>query len=298
MNDNQVSFTALVCAYLRACHARDDEPKIFNDFLAYQLIPAEKKALIEQRLLKRLQNKNPEYASSFPDQETAIRCVARALNNRNTLLSRSRYAEDALDLSLATGIRQYVILGAGFDTFAFRRAETLGDLQVFEVDHPSTQEFKKSRIAELGWKVPAQLQFVPMDFIKDQLKTALRQSTYDCRIKGFFSWLGVTMYLDHDEVFATLRSIVEIAPAGSVVVFNYLDMEAFDTLNEDSRMKELMAMTQHVGEPMKTGFFPGDMPANLKKSGLRLLEDLNADAIKQRYSQGNRFAHFVQAKVE
>ena len=126
----------------------------------------------------------------------------------------------------------------------------------------------------------------------------LLQSTYDCRIKSFFSWLGVTMYLEHDEVFATLRSIVEIAPADSVVVFNYLDIEAFNELNTDSNMKELMAMTQRVGEPMITGFAPKDMPANLEKIGLRLLEDLNSDAIRQRYSQGNKYAHFVQAIVE
>jgi methyltransferase (TIGR00027 family) len=102
-------------------------------------------------------------------------------------------------------------------------------LEVFEVDHPATQEFKLYRIAELGWKHPAKLHFVPVDFTKESLEYVLSRSlSYDPMAKTFFSWLGVTRYLTRDEVFATFRSIAKISPSGSMVIFNYTDPDAFN----------------------------------------------------------------------
>ena len=138
----------------------------------------------------------------------------------NNVISRARYTEETLEKAVRQGVKQYVILGAGMDTFAFRRPEMLEELEVFEVDHPATQEFKLNRLTELGWKHPAKLHFIPIDFTKESLVTALtRSSSYDPNVKSFFSWLGVTPYLTQEEVFATLRSIAEVAPAGSTSSF-------------------------------------------------------------------------------
>lgn len=297
MHKNQYSFTALICAYLRGCHAIYDEPKIFDDFLAYQLIPPDQIKLIEQRLVKSFREKYPEHAWRFPDNETELKYITMKLNRRNTILSRSRYTEEVLGKSIAKGIRQYVLLGAGFDTFAFRRGDLLSKLQVYEIDHPSTQTLKKRRIAELGWDIPPQLHFASTDFTLENLSTVLNSLSYDRNVKSFFSWLGVTMYLNREEVFSTLRVVAEMAPRGSVIVFNYLDIEAFDSKNDYSHIGKLMEMTRKVGEPMKIGLAPAALPSDLNHVGLRLLEDLNSDEIERRYGQGNPFAHFAQAVV-
>ncbi len=114
------------------------------------------------------------------------------------------------------------------DTFAFRQPEIMEELEVFEVDHPATQKFKLHRIAELGWKHPTKLHFIPIDFTKESLITALTSSSsYDPKVKTFFNWLGVTYFLTQDEVFTTFRSIKEIVPENSTIVFDYLDADAF-----------------------------------------------------------------------
>lgn len=298
MKENQFSLTAMMCAYLRASHARYDDPKIFDDFLAYQLIPNENRLLIEQGLTKYLQLKAPEHTASFPDQATALKWIARTMNSRSNVLSRSCYTEDALEAAVKQGTLQYVILGAGLDTFAFRRPDMLDKLQVFEIDHPATQTFKTHRIAELGWDFPAQLNFISMDFTQENLAVVLKESSYDPQVKSFFSWLGVTMYLTRDEVFTTLRTIAAVAPTGSAVVFDYFDIDVFDPQKVDSQMQEEMAQAQQAGEPMKTGFDPSTLAADLASLGFRLHEDLNQVDIQKRYLQGRKCAHIVQALVE
>lgn len=130
----------------------------------------------------------------------------------------------------------------------------LEQLDVFEVDHPATQEFKLHRLAELGWKHPAKLHFVPVDFTKENLITALtRSSSYSPDVKSFFSWLGVTRYLTREEVFATLRSITDIAPVDSTVVFDYSDMDAFIPEKSSPQMQKKREFFRKIGEPMITG---------------------------------------------
>jgi methyltransferase (TIGR00027 family) len=92
------------------------------------------------------------------------------------LFCRARYAEETLEKAILQGVKQYVILGAGLDTFAFRRPDLLEKLEVFEVDYQATQDFKLHRLAELGWEIPAELHFIPVDFTKENLTIALKRS--------------------------------------------------------------------------------------------------------------------------
>jgi methyltransferase (TIGR00027 family) len=228
MKENQVSFTAMMVAYMRAYHAMNNVDKIFDDFLAYHLIPEEKRTLIEQHLIEHYlseESNNSKHATSLSDQITTSMHFMKAIN---IVINRARYTEDTLEEAVRQGVKQYVILGAGMDTFAFRRSEMLEKLEVFEVDHPATQKFKLQRLAELEWEHPAKLHFIPIDFTKESLVTALTRSlSYDPNVKSFFSWLGVTPYLTQEEVFATLRSIAEVTPAKSIIVFDYLNTDAF-----------------------------------------------------------------------
>jgi methyltransferase (TIGR00027 family) len=181
------------------------------------------------------------------------------------------------------------------DTFAFRRPEMMENLEVFEVDHPATQEFKLRHLAELGWTHPAKLHFIPIDFTKENLATALtRSSSYDPNVKSFFSWLGVTMYLTREEVSATFRSITNIAHGGSEVVFDYLDTDAFIPEKSSPQMKQKREIFQKIGEPMITGFNPITLDEYLEKLGLRLHENLSPADIEKRYFQGRMDDYHAQ----
>lgn len=170
MKEKQFSRSAVIMAYHRAHHAMYDTPKIFDDFLAHHLVPEEARSIIEYHMAEALKLYDPELAATCPDQATAIAWMMRALAAPSFVLCRVRYAEDILQKAIELGVKQYVILGAGLDTFAFRKPEMLEQLQVFEVDHPATQAFKRHRIAELGWEQPAQLHFVPVDFEQDYIR--------------------------------------------------------------------------------------------------------------------------------
>ncbi|GAX88852.1 class I SAM-dependent methyltransferase [Effusibacillus lacus] len=299
MKENQVSLTAIMTAYIRALHAMNDAPKIFDDFLAYSLIPEERRVLIEQGFTRALQLNDPEGTVSYSDQTTTLASLLQAMGLPN-VLSRSRYTEDNLEQAVKQGMQQYVILGAGMDTFAFRRPDLLGQLQVFEVDHPATQAFKRNRLAELGWEIPPNLHFIPVDFSKESLAEALKGLSYDPQTKSFFSWLGVTMYLTQDEVFATLRSITDIAPIGSTIIFDYFEPE-----EAAPHMQEMREDLRKIGEPIKTTFDPSTLALDLASLGYRLHENLSPSDIQERYFQGRtdgyyacEHVHFAQAVVE
>ncbi len=293
--------TALVTAYARAYHATHDDPKIFDDFAADRLYSAEEHTQFDHNLAEMLPAIDPDLAATHPDQAQALAAVMQLMHGPVTL-SRSRYAEDCLQTAVEQGVKQYVILGAGFDTFAFRRPDLLAQLEVFEIDHPVTQAMKRERIA--GWNIPPQLHFIPLDFSQASLATALRPSAYDPHQLSFFSWLGVSYYLPHDVVLATLEAIRRIAPGGSQIVFDYLDNDAFVAENVAQRMRLMQEGARRVGEPMQSGFDPAALNEELEHVRLKLVENLNPDDIERRYFQGRsdryhafEHVHFARAEV-
>jgi methyltransferase (TIGR00027 family) len=282
MKENQFSLTSLVTAYARAHHAQHDDPKIFDDFLAHHLFTEAESANMDRNLAQLLNFIDPERAASCPDQATALAWVMR-LQIAPAILSRARYAEDCLEAAVGQGVKQYVILGAGMDTFAFRRPDMLKRLQVFEVDHPATQAYKRSRLADLGWEHPPRLHFVPMDFTEDDLASILKDSPFDPQTLSFFSWLGVTMYLTRDELSQTLRAVASLAPVGSAIVFDYLGNDTFEAGGSARQAALTRRITQRVGEPTKTHLDPGTLAADLAAVGLRLQENLNPVDIERRF---------------
>ena len=288
MNENQASFSAMTTAYIRAYHSMHDTPKIFDDFLAYRLIPQEVRELIERGLTKDKQFNDPERTAPISDQTTTFASLMKATN----VLSRARYTEDALEKAVKQGVKQYVILGAGMDTFAFRRPELMERLEVFEVDHPATQNFKLLRLADLGWEHPARLHFIPIDFTKENLATALtRSSSYDPKVKSFFSWLGVTMYLTREEVFATLRSITDIAPR-AVQLFSITSIPMhLSPKNHLQKCRRSRKFLKKLGEKMITGFNPSTLAEDIESIGLSLYENLSPEDIEERYFQGRKDGH-------
>jgi methyltransferase (TIGR00027 family) len=302
MKANQAGITALITAYARAYHATHASPVIFDDFLAADLFSDSEVITFNRNLAGLAQLVNPLEASSM-DDTAALDCVMRTMNCPITV-SRGCYAEESLAAAAQTGCSQYVILGAGLDTFVFRKPDLAAQLQVFEVDHPVTQQLKRQRVA--GWKLahPDRWHLVAMDFEQETLAGALATSQYDPARVGLFSWLGVTYYLTREAVCATLRSIAEISPAGSSVVFDYMDQDAFRPERAGKRVQTMQMIAQAVGEPMKCGFDPADLPQVLAELGLRLEESLSPNEIEDRYfrnRQDNMHAfenvHFARALV-
>lgn len=301
MEPNNPSMTALVSAYARAYHALYDEPKVFDDTLARQMLTDEQFAGISGHMAQGISFFNPEEAHLYPDPDTALRWVVQTQIAPH-ILARSRYAEDRLADAMASGVRQYVILGAGYDTFAFRNAE-MTHLQVFEVDHPVTQAPKVNRIDALGWEIPSFLHFVPFDFSGDGMGQALLASGYDPAVPALFSWLGVTYYLTRDEITRTLTAVSSISAPGSSIVFDYPDDGLFDE-DAPGRVHRMTALAAASGEPMRTALTFADLAAMLDRTGYFIRERLTPADIDSRYFSERIDAyhafeniHFIQAGI-
>ena len=172
------------------------------------------------------------------------------------------------------------------------------------IDHPATQAHKRQRLAELGWVQPANLHYLPVDFTRQGVADRLAASPFDPSLPVFFSWLGVTYYLPKDVVLDTLREIVLVARSGSSIVFDYLDGEAFVSQKCSPRVQRMLNHVESLGEPMQTGFDPGELSEELSRAGLELVENLCPWDIHNRWFMGRRdhyraceHVHFVHALV-
>ncbi len=282
-----VSLTALGAAFIRAYHSLYDNVRIFDDALAYSLLTEEERSTIAQHWITRLQAVDPHGAASCPDEAGAVARALQVWSAAPTVLSRARYTEDAFSRAFAQGTRQYVILGAGMDTFAFRRRDMLEKLQVFEVDHPATQIFKLRRINELGWRIPSRLHFVPLDFANGDLDKILAHRPYDPCALTFFSWLGVTYYLSRNSIFSSLRTIAKISPPGSAIAFDYFDPVNMNCTGKAAdRLRGILDSLEKLGEPVKAGLDPSTLASDLESVGLRLEEHLTPSDIQRRYFTG------------
>lgn len=200
----------------------------------------------------------------------------------------------ALKTVALTGTGQYVILGAGLDTFAFRETAFLAKHRVFEVDHPLTQADKKERIARAGRTIPAGLTFVPADFTKDSLTQRLTAAGFDPSAKAFFSWLGVTYYLPAETIDKTLAELSALCADGSTLVFDYPDEGFFAA--PVRRVQSTIMMAKAGGEPMRSAFSYGELEALLEKHGFLLYElltpaDIQRDIIDRAGAEMKAFEH-------
>jgi methyltransferase (TIGR00027 family) len=256
METGRASKTALRVAIRRAAHQLMEQPRILNDPIAVRLL-------------------GPGYAR---DMERASHRVARDF--RAFMAARSRYAEDRLADAVANGVAQYVILGAGLDTFAYRNP--FPSLRVFEVDFPATQEWKRAMLAEAEIALPAGLTFVPLDFEHKTLATGLADAGFDAGSASFFGWLGVVPYLTLDAFRSTLGAIAKL-PAGSAVSFDYA--VAPETLSPVGRkaFDALAGRVAAAGEPFQLFFTPEQMKLELRRAGFQRVEQVDSEQLNELY---------------
>ncbi|CRK85156.1 class I SAM-dependent methyltransferase [Neobacillus massiliamazoniensis] len=282
MEKTKQSLTALVSCFARGYHVANSSQPVFNDHLAHSLLREDEKQLIAA---------NWANAIAFFDQEKSevLKTFAEKLDwvmNTQTipqLVSRSRYAEDGLMSAVKRGIKQYVILGAGLDTFALRQENLPEDFIIFEVDHPATQTFKINRLHEMGIAVPPNLKFVPVDFKNDSLQNELKKSGFDGQKYAYFSLLGVVMYLEKKDFYQLLSTISALSVNGSSFVFDYLDDTAFNDTTASQKLIQMRQITAQTGEPIITGFDPFELDLELQDCNMLLYENLSPANIEEMY---------------
>ena len=276
--DNKASITALMSSFGRAFHAENEAHLVFTDHLAKNLMTAEEYTAVQGYLLSGAQFFEPEIAPAGQEPKELLRRLVN-VHIAPSPLCRAAYTENALKIAALTGAKQYVILGAGLDTFAFRETVFLSGRRVFEVDHPLTQADKKERIARAGWTVPDNLTFVPVDFTKDSLTERLSAAGFDPSVKSFFSWLGVTYYLSAEAIDMMLSALSGLCADGGTLVFDYPDEHFFDA--PEKRVQNTIMMAKAGGEPMRSAFSCGALEHLLQKHGFLIDELLTPDDIQK-----------------
>jgi methyltransferase (TIGR00027 family) len=256
MQARQPSRTAVGAAAHRAAHQISEAGRIFKDPFAAILLDEKGRALID------------EYSSDRSQRPMRLFMAAR-----------SRFAEDALASAFSRGVRQAVILGAGLDTFALRNPHD--GLNVFEVDHPATQVWKRDRFKQAGLTVPGSLTFTPVDFESQSLADCLPSAGFRSDLPAFFLWLGVTIYLTQDAIAAALDFIASVP--GSEVVFDY--SEPLENYPPERRAKvaAVAARAAAIGEPWLSRFDPAELSGDLRLKGFEDIEDLGFADIARRY---------------
>jgi methyltransferase (TIGR00027 family) len=200
---------------------------------------------------------------------------------RAWLVARSRYAEDQLSLALPRGVQQYVLLGAGLDTFAHRNPYP--NLRIYEVDHPATQQWKRKLLALSELPQPANLHYISVDFEHQSLAQQLEKDGLDFSVPTVFAWLGVVTYLTLP-AFRTTLDLITSFPAGSGVIMDY-GLPRHSLRSHELPIRDMLAArVQSIGEPLQLFFTPEEMAAEL--TAFSVIEDLDSTELNERY-----FAH-------
>ena len=262
MQDARPSRTALRVALRRAAHQLyDAKPLVLDDPIAVSIL-------------------GDSYADELSRTPTRPdRPFSVAL--RAFLVARSRYAEDNLARAVSQGVTQYVLLGAGLDTFAHRNPYV--HLRVFEVDHPATQQWKRGLLEGSGLSSPANLTYVSVDFECQSLPERLYSAGFNSRDATLFAWLGVVPYLTF-EAFRSTMDFIAVQPQGSGVVFDYTQPRSALSFLEKLAHDSLASRVQLAGEPFQLFFTPSEIAAEL--TAFRHIEDLGSSEINARYFTG------------
>jgi methyltransferase (TIGR00027 family) len=259
--DERGSHTAERVAIRRAAHQLLDRPPILDDPLALRIIA-------------------PESARELHESLAAVESSPLSPFLRAFFAIRSRFAEDTLAAAVRHGVSQYIVLGAGYDTFAYRNP--FAGLRVFEVDHPATQARKRERLAAAAIEIPRSATLVGVDLAATPLLAALAAAGFDAGRAAFVSWLGVTVYLEMPAIDATLQAVASL-PAGTAIVFDYgVPPESLEGRSR-AAVEWMRERVARVGEPWKTFFTPQDLRERLHRVGFHQVDDFGPRELTDHY---------------
>jgi methyltransferase (TIGR00027 family) len=285
MEQRAPSRTAIGTAMHRAAHLLlDEDPKILVDPFARAFAGYASDADMLQAIAS-------EEMIEFPRM-------------RAVFTLRSRYTEDELARAIIRGIDQYIILGAGLDSFAYRRPDLVEALDVFEVDHPASQAWKRARIAELGIAAPTHLHHVSIDFERQTLGEGLAESIVDLGKPVFLSLLGVTQYLTPDATLRMLRDVAATTASGSELVFQFVVPPATLAGDEAALVTAFAERNGSRGEPWLSYFEPAEIERHLLAAGFSGVVHFGPEEATQRYLRGRgdglcmpAYFHMIKASI-
>ena len=264
-----MSSTAEATAAMRAAHFLYHQPVIFNDPYALQLTSPALRRVCQNQFFRWLLRRKFISASLRPITAQVV--------------SRAKYAEEKLEQAVSRGISQYVIISAGLDSFCLRRPDFSAGLQIYEIDHPSTQQTKQKRLLEILDSSPKGVEFLAVDLEKRTIADALSASSYLKNKRAFFSWLGTVPYLSADAIFNVLRDLASFAARGSEIVFDYLIPTYLWDPKERQALKSILRIIERRGEPMKSFFDPDVFSDEVSHLGYHIFENISPAELNQKY---------------
>jgi methyltransferase (TIGR00027 family) len=265
----------MLTAAARAMHREEPPPLILDDGLALQFAG--------------------EWGADFLERTRKHLSRDGILSFSRWVCARARFTEDLVEESMREGTGQYVILGAGLDSFAYRRPDLADRLSIFEVDHPASQAWKRSRLTELGIAIPPNLVFAPVDFETQTLESGLQTAGFDFASPAVFGWLGVTMYLTLDAIRATLVAIASCAP-GTRIALTYNQPPA--NLDDFSRelVTTLAGLIGEEGEPFISVFTPDEIEDLMRSLSYVSIEHFGGDDAVRAYLSGRKDVRIANAQ--
>ena len=271
MKPDSASKSALAAAAVRAIESyRPWKERLFEDRFACRFLPPVWRGIIE---LLRLPGLGSAVLAMRERQFPGV---------MGNLFCRTRFIDDALRDALGKGLDQVVILGAGFDSRAYR-IPGIEQTSVFEVDHPAPQAEKQARLKRMLGTLPSHVTFVPIDFDRQQLEDVMAAAAFRTGTRTFFIWEGVTQYITAEAVDATFRYVSRAAATGSEIVFTYIRRGIVDGSARSAADQKLVSVLQRVGMPWVFGLDPTELAQYLAERGLKLIKDGGASDYQARY---------------
>ena len=283
MDPKRVSQTALLVTLYRALDVEHLEPPVLGDAFAARLLSVGESVEYESAVHAMFVAAHPDLAPLSWREALREGCRRNRAKLPRVLL-RARFADDVLETALARGTTQCVIVGAGLDTFVFRRPDLARRVATFEVDHPATQVEKRRRLARAGLEVPAAHHFAACDLESEDIARALAKLPFDASAPTFFAWLGVVPYLTHAAIEATLRSIRRAATRCDVV-FDYVLDTSLDRPSPSAELRALRELLVRYGEPILSGFEPAALREQLASLGFEVVRDTDPEILHEGYAR-------------
>lgn len=209
------------------------------------------------------------------------------------LAARERYIDDILRSFMDNGLQQLVILGAGYDSRAYRFDRLRDHVKIFEVDHPATQMDKLTKVRAVLGTIPDYVTYIPVDFSTQTLEERLPESGYDPNLKTLFIWQGVTMYLTAEAVDETLKFIQQHSTPDSAIVFDYIYRQVLDGVQKHGEVSNMRRYRFMTGEGLVFGIEEGAVDSFLKKRGFSQVRDMDANGLKQAYFTGRNAERII-----
>ncbi len=281
------SMTALVSAFSRAYHVENNNIKIFDDSIARLLLSEEEYFQISRSMAEGIGFFNPNFKGT---KEDALRWI---VDNQlsQTPLARGIFAEKALQRAVAIGATQYIILGAGYDTFAYRQPDWANKIQILEIDHPATGKDKEIRLEKAKLDIPQNVHFIHADITKELWQEALIDcGAFEKSKISFCSVLGVVYYLSKQELEKLVSTLSFILPKGSSIVFDYPE-ESRNTNIADERWSKQILLAEAAKEKMLASYSYKEIETILSRHGFLIYEHLTSQQMTEQYfkcyNQGN-----------